>query len=103
MAQESMGAIPDRTMEHLGSSDVVIIQVPRRLLDMAKALEDGVEPYAASHGAVYRIRTADLLLEPESTMDRSCRATHSSTCLTSQPEPAESTPTMHCNAKEGWL
>jgi len=62
MAQESMGAIPDRTREHLGSSDLVIIQVRRRLLDMAKALEDGIEPYAASHGAVYRIRTADLLL-----------------------------------------
>jgi hypothetical protein len=62
MAQESMGPIPDRTREHLGASDLVIIQVRRHLLDMAKALQDGIEPYAASHGAVYRIRPADLLL-----------------------------------------
>jgi len=63
MATESMGTITDRTKEHLGKSDVVIIQFRRHLLDMAKALEDGIEPYAASHGDVYRIRPMDILLD----------------------------------------
>jgi hypothetical protein len=63
MVTESMGAITDRTREHLCSSDVAIIQLRRRLLDMAKALEDGIEPSAASHGKVYRIRPLDVLLD----------------------------------------
>ena len=67
MATESMGAITDRTSEHLGTADVVIIQVRRRLLELARALQDGVEPYAAGHGGVYRIRPIDVLLDRSET------------------------------------
>jgi phthalate 4,5-dioxygenase len=37
---ESMGAITDRTLEHLAPSDRMIIVTRRRLLDAARALRD---------------------------------------------------------------
>ena len=40
MAQESMGAIYDRTQEHLGTSDAMIIRARRRLLTSARDLRD---------------------------------------------------------------
>jgi len=39
--QESMGAIYDRTKEHLGVADTGVIHMRRRLLDAAKSLRDG--------------------------------------------------------------
>jgi hypothetical protein len=46
-------------------TDVGIIQMRRRLLSDAADLEKGVEPYAASHGEVYRIHAGDALLPTE--------------------------------------
>jgi phthalate 4,5-dioxygenase len=61
---ESMGDIFDRSAEHLGSSDVVITAVRRRMLAMATRLQrDSVVPYPASHGEVYRRLPVDLLLD----------------------------------------
>ena len=59
---ESMGVIYDRTKEHLGTTDIVIIGMRRRLMKLAKELEQGTEPYAATHPEVYRRRGVDLLL-----------------------------------------
>jgi phthalate 4,5-dioxygenase len=43
--QESMGPIFDRTKEHLGTSDVAIIRMRRRMLDSVRAFtESGAEP-----------------------------------------------------------
>jgi hypothetical protein len=53
---ESMGRIVDRRKEHLGSSDLPIIVMRQILLRMVRALEQGIEPYAASHGDIYRVR-----------------------------------------------
>jgi len=53
---ESMGAIQDRTKEHLGTSDVGIIVRRRTLLRMVNELQQGIEPYAATHGDIYGIR-----------------------------------------------
>jgi phthalate 4,5-dioxygenase len=44
MIENQWGPIADRTREHLVASDRDIIGVRRRLLKMAKALADGVEP-----------------------------------------------------------
>ncbi|MFN0074223.1 MAG: Rieske 2Fe-2S domain-containing protein [Chloroflexota bacterium] len=60
--QEGMGAIYDRTKEHLGTSDLAVIQARRRLLTAARALQSGEEPYAASHGEAYRVRSASVIL-----------------------------------------
>ncbi|MEA2639054.1 MAG: phthalate 4,5-dioxygenase [Chloroflexota bacterium] len=60
--QEGMGPICDRSQEHLGVSDVGIIQMRRRILQEVTNLEMGVEPYSASHGDVFRIHAGDTLL-----------------------------------------
>jgi phthalate 4,5-dioxygenase len=44
MIEHQWGAIADRTREHLVASDREIITIRRRLLKMAKALADGIEP-----------------------------------------------------------
>ncbi|GAC1319660.1 MAG: Rieske 2Fe-2S domain-containing protein [Chloroflexota bacterium] len=53
---EGMGAIVDRTKEHLGTSDLAIIGMRRQLLDGAKDLLRGIEPAAAHAGDMYRAR-----------------------------------------------
>ena len=42
-AIETQGAIQDRTKEHLGSTDIVIIAVRRALLKAIKQMQDGGE------------------------------------------------------------
>ncbi len=66
--QESMGAIPDRSQEHLGSSDLAVIAARRTLLKAAKDLQKGIEPYAATHGEVYHVRGLDAV-EPDAELD----------------------------------
>ncbi|HZT07243.1 MAG TPA: Rieske 2Fe-2S domain-containing protein [Chloroflexota bacterium] len=60
---ESMGGIVDRTREHLGTTDAMMIQVRRRLINAAKALRDGgVKPPGVDDPALYRVRSATLAL-----------------------------------------
>ena len=56
---ESMGRIYDRTNERLGTTDLAIIAARRRLIQLAKQLQEGTEPYAAGHGDIYFIRSLD--------------------------------------------
>src|SRR5437870_13398526 len=64
---ESMGVIYDRTQEHLGSSDAMVIRTRRRLLDAARALaERGTIPPGVDHPEVYRQRSGGAVL-PEGT------------------------------------
>jgi phenylpropionate dioxygenase-like ring-hydroxylating dioxygenase large terminal subunit len=62
---ESMGAIYDRTLEHLGSSDVAVISTRRRLIKLATDLQSGAEPFAATHPELYRVRSAVKVLPRE--------------------------------------
>jgi phenylpropionate dioxygenase-like ring-hydroxylating dioxygenase large terminal subunit len=59
---DSMGVIVDRTEEHLGTTDAAIIRMRRRLIQGARDLQNGIEPYAASHPEVYRVRSGGALL-----------------------------------------
>jgi phenylpropionate dioxygenase-like ring-hydroxylating dioxygenase large terminal subunit len=68
--QEGMGGIVDRTREHLGSSDIGIVAMRRRLLKAAADLQEGVAPYAALHGDVYHIRSAELVLPADAQWDQ---------------------------------
>jgi hypothetical protein len=43
-AVESMGAISDRTQEHLGQSDVAIIRMRRRMAEAVKMFQAGRTP-----------------------------------------------------------
>jgi phenylpropionate dioxygenase-like ring-hydroxylating dioxygenase large terminal subunit len=72
--QEGMGGIVDRTREHLGSSDIGIVAMRRRLLKAAADLQEGVPPYAALHGDVYRIRSAEVMLPSDAKWDEDERA-----------------------------
>ena len=60
---ESMGAIGRRDREHLGTSDMMIIQTRRRLLNAAKALaEQGIVPPTVDNPAVYGLRSGGVVL-----------------------------------------
>jgi hypothetical protein len=61
--QESMGGLYDRTLEHLGTTDSMIIQTRRRLIDAAKALRDhGTIPPGVDNPGLYRLRSGGALL-----------------------------------------
>jgi len=50
-AIETQGAIQDRTLEHLGSTDIVIIEVRKALLNAIKQMQDGDEAPGLLHDA----------------------------------------------------
>jgi phthalate 4,5-dioxygenase oxygenase subunit len=63
---EAMGPIIDRTREHLGSSDAMVIRTRRRVLNAAKALGDaGTVPPGVDEPAVYRCRSGGVVLPRE--------------------------------------
>jgi len=60
---ETMGPIYDRTQEHLGTTDAMVIFVRRRLLEAARALRDeGAVPANVDDGNLCRVRPASALL-----------------------------------------
>ncbi len=60
--QEGMGPVVDRTREHLGMSDIGIIQMRRRLLKEASQLQEGQEPATTSRPEVYRVHAGHTML-----------------------------------------
>jgi phthalate 4,5-dioxygenase len=60
---ESMGALLDRSAEHLGTSDVMVIRTRRRLMAAAQALrEQGETPPGAENPLLYRTRSGSVFL-----------------------------------------
>ena len=60
---ESMGPIYDRTQEHLGTSDAMVIRTRRRVINAARALRDNaVTPPGVDSPAVYRHRSGGVIL-----------------------------------------
>ncbi|MSQ53319.1 MAG: hypothetical protein EXR28_15715 [Betaproteobacteria bacterium] len=56
---ESMGAMYDRTREHLGPPDIVIVRIRNRLISAAKALQNGAAPKSKAQdwrGRPYSVR-----------------------------------------------
>jgi phthalate 4,5-dioxygenase len=60
--QEGMGAIYDRTQEHLGTADVAIITMRRLLLQAAREVQAGHDPLGATASSVGTVRPAEMLL-----------------------------------------
>jgi len=59
----SMGAIMNRTQEHLGTTDTAIIRARQRLIRAARALrEEGTLPLAADKPELYRVRSCSAVL-----------------------------------------
>jgi phenylpropionate dioxygenase-like ring-hydroxylating dioxygenase large terminal subunit len=66
MATESMGTTTDRSREHLGVSDAMIIRTRKRLLEAMHALEDGnVAPPGVDDPSAYGTRSGWLILPSE--------------------------------------
>jgi nitrite reductase/ring-hydroxylating ferredoxin subunit len=62
---ESMGAIYDRSNEHLGRTDAAVIKMRRILIKAARDLEAGIEPPALDASLPFdRIRSAEKVLAP---------------------------------------
>ena len=60
---ESMGPIMDRTREHLGTTDALIIRTRRRMIEAARALADhGVVPPGVENPELYRQRSGGVIL-----------------------------------------
>jgi cyanate lyase len=69
MAQVSMGPIANRTKEHLGVTDIAIIQSRRLLLRQAIDLMEGVEPFVPRDGATFRLRSVAEVLDKSITFE----------------------------------
>jgi len=63
--QEGMGAICDRTKEHLGTSDSAIINLRRVYLRGAREIMEGGDPFTPEKGSDYRLRSVSLLQDRE--------------------------------------
>ena len=64
--QVSMGTVCDRSQEHLGTSDLAIISVRKRLLAAAKAMQDaGTVPPESMQPDAYAVRSDAVILAPE--------------------------------------
>ena len=55
--QDSQGFIYDRSHEHLGTTDIAIIEFRRMMLTMARELREGQEPPQARRGDAYLVRS----------------------------------------------
>jgi hypothetical protein len=63
MATESMGPTMDRSREHLGASDAMIIRTRKRIIDAVHAMQDGnVSPPGVDDPSVYGMRSGWLIL-----------------------------------------
>jgi phenylpropionate dioxygenase-like ring-hydroxylating dioxygenase large terminal subunit len=61
---ESMGPIYDRTQEHLGSSDAMVIRARRLLIRAARELaENGTVPPGVDNPAGYAVRSGGVILD----------------------------------------
>ncbi|MQG77096.1 MAG: Rieske 2Fe-2S domain-containing protein [SAR202 cluster bacterium] len=60
---ESMGATSDRTRERLGTSDSMIIKTRQRLINAARALQEGVPAPAVDTPEVYQVRSGGVILD----------------------------------------
>ena len=59
----SMGPIYDRRQEHLGTSDVMVIRVRRRIIAAIQAhMKHGITPPGVDDPAAYRVRSGGVLL-----------------------------------------
>lgn len=77
---ESMGPIMDRTAEHLGSADVMVIRVRRRLLRALRAFGgNGTPPPGVDAPDVYRQRAGGVVLPTDADWLDSTRALRAGT------------------------
>jgi hypothetical protein len=62
--QDSQGPIQDRTREHLGPTDLGIVEFRKLIMGTARALQQGTEPKAAACANKYAVRSGAWVAEP---------------------------------------
>lgn len=62
MAQETMGAIYDRTQERLGTSDMMIIKTRQKLVKAARTFDDGAAAPGVDNPGLFRMRGGGAVL-----------------------------------------
>jgi len=67
--QDSMGPIQDRTKEHLGPTDIAIVEFRKLLMSSARALQTGAEPKAAGSSSRYAVRAGGAVAAPDKNLD----------------------------------
>jgi hypothetical protein len=65
--QDSQGRIYDRSHEHLGTTDIAIIEYRKLMLSMARELLEGQEPAAARLPDAYHVRSGGAVASKEIT------------------------------------
>ena len=63
--QDSQGRIQDRTREHLGPTDIGIVEFRKLLMGAARALARGEAPRAAAAASRYAVRSGGWLCSPD--------------------------------------
>jgi hypothetical protein len=63
--QDSQGPIQDRTKEHLGPTDVGIVEFRKLLMGTARAVQQGREPKAAACANKYAVRAGGWIAGPD--------------------------------------
>ncbi len=59
---EAMGAVVDRTKEHLGTSDTMVIKTRRRLMSAARNLQEGIVPKPVDQPELYALRSGGVVM-----------------------------------------
>jgi len=62
MAQETMGPIYDRSQEHLGTADMMIIRTRQKLLKAARAFDDGAPAPGVDNPRLFLMRGGGALM-----------------------------------------
>ncbi|MBI2761293.1 MAG: Rieske 2Fe-2S domain-containing protein [Chloroflexi bacterium] len=70
---DQWGPITKRWKEHLGTTDLAVIAMRRRLLRTIKNLQQGIEPPEAHNGAAYRVRSAAIVLNQDVEVEEGAR------------------------------
>ena len=63
--QDSQGPIQDRTREHLGPTDVGIVEFRKMIMGAARALSTGSSPKAAAAAKHYAVRAGGWIAAPD--------------------------------------
>ena len=67
--QDSMGPVQDRTKEHLGPTDVGVVEFRKLLMGGARSLQTGIEPKAAAAAARYAVRAGGAVAAPAKNLE----------------------------------
>jgi phthalate 4,5-dioxygenase oxygenase subunit len=62
--QDSQGPIQDRTREHLGPTDIGIVEFRKLVMGAARALQQGNEPKSTQAAKKYAVRSGGWVADP---------------------------------------